>query len=321
MKTTCFRIDDRGRARPAELDEIVRAPSDGDDAVWIDAESATREEATALLSGLGLAPDVIDGILERGHAARTLPIEGGIFFELPLEISGRPAELTSAGFLCRERLLVTIHGEIHAGSSWFEPDAISRLELGDGSIPVLVAALLVELSLKLRGRSLEARRLLTELADRLDIDSESVSAHEVATVKRTIFDLDAISEERSASLESLRSSDRFFRTSPESVERLGIALLNTAATSRRLDRLERRAEALQARVDAVGQEKINRRLSRLTIISAIFLPLTLIAGIYGMNFEVMPELGYRYAYPIALAGMAAVTVGLLLWFKRGGWMD
>jgi magnesium transporter len=321
MKTTCFRIDDQGRARPAVLEDLVGSPSGGDDTVWIDAESATREEATALLTELELDPDVTDEILERGHAARTLPIEGGLFFELPLEISGRPAELTSAGFLCRERLLVTMHGEITSEFSWFEPDAISRLDLGDGSIPVLVAALLVELSLKLRGRSLEARRILTELADRLDVDSESVSAHEVATIKRTIFDLDAISEERSPSLESLRSGDRFFRTSPDSLERLGIALLNTSATTRRLDRLERRAEALQSRVDAVAQEKINRRLSRLTIISAIFLPLTLIAGIYGMNFESMPELGYRYGYPIALAGMAAVTVGLLLWFKRGGWMD
>jgi magnesium transporter len=47
---------------------------------------------------------------------------------------------------------------------------------------------------------------------------------------------------------------------------------------------------------------------------------TLIAGIYGMNFDHMPELGWELGYPLALALMAAI-VGFLLWrFKRAGWL-
>jgi Mg2+ and Co2+ transporter CorA len=321
MKTTCFSIDTTGRARGVELDEAIAGRRDESGLAWIDAEAATRDEATTLLSGLGLDAGLIDEILERGHAARTIPFDGGLYFELPLEIAGRPAELTSIGFVCLDGLLVTLRREIRDTSSWVGADQIPRLDLGDGTTPSLVSALMVELSLQLRGRSLDGRRVLTELADRLDEDPGAVSAHEIAALKRTIFDLDAISEERAASLESLRSADRFFRASPDAAERLGIAQLNTAATTRRLDRLDRRAEALQARVDAVAQERINRRLSRLTIISAVFLPLTLIAGIYGMNFEVMPELGFRYAYPLTLVGMVVITFGLLVWFKRGGWMD
>jgi magnesium transporter len=61
-------------------------------------------------------------------------------------------------------------------------------------------------------------------------------------------------------------------------------------------------------------------MRRLTIISTIMLPLTLIAGIYGMNFKHMPELDWLYGYPFALALMALVTAGILTWFRVKKWM-
>lgn len=65
------------------------------------------------------------------------------------------------------------------------------------------------------------------------------------------------------------------------------------------------------------QEKTNQRLKFLTIISAVFLPLMLVTGLYGMNFRYMPELGY----PLVLAAMGALA-GILLWtFYRKGWFN
>jgi len=49
------------------------------------------------------------------------------------------------------------------------------------------------------------------------------------------------------------------------------------------------------------------------------MPITLLAGIWGMNFEAMPELAHPYAYPVALAFMAAIGIGMFLFFKRTGW--
>ena len=66
--------------------------------------------------------------------------------------------------------------------------------------------------------------------------------------------------------------------------------------------------------------KTNDVMKTLAVISAIILPLTLIAGIYGMNFENMPELRTRYGYFITLAGMAVITVVLLIYFWRRGWI-
>jgi magnesium transporter len=99
-----------------------------------------------------------------------------------------------------------------------------------------------------------------------------------------------------------------------------IAIETTRAADRDIDRLDRRAGELQDRYESAQQDKTNRRLGVLTILSAIFMPLTLIAGIYGMNFEVMPELHYRYGYPLALGLMALIAGGLYVFFRWRGWL-
>lgn len=71
---------------------------------------------------------------------------------------------------------------------------------------------------------------------------------------------------------------------------------------------------------SVTATKTNDVIKFLTIFSSIILPLSLIAGIYGMNFDNMPELKSRYGYFITLGSMFFVTVGLLFYFWRKGWI-
>ncbi len=65
--------------------------------------------------------------------------------------------------------------------------------------------------------------------------------------------------------------------------------------------------------------RMNQVMQVLTIITTIFVPLSFLAGLYGMNFENMPELHYKYGYFVLLGVMALVAVGLVLWFKRQRW--
>jgi magnesium transporter len=71
---------------------------------------------------------------------------------------------------------------------------------------------------------------------------------------------------------------------------------------------------------SVTANKTNDVMKVLAVFSAIMLPLTLIAGIYGMNFENMPELHSRYGYFGALTLMFIIGVGLLIYFWRKGWI-
>jgi len=64
----------------------------------------------------------------------------------------------------------------------------------------------------------------------------------------------------------------------------------------------------------------NEVMKRLTVVATIILPLTFVVGVYGMNFETMPELGWRYGYLATLAGMLGVAAILLAYFRREDWL-
>lgn len=66
--------------------------------------------------------------------------------------------------------------------------------------------------------------------------------------------------------------------------------------------------------------RMNSVMKTLTIFSAIFMPLTFIVGVYGMNFDNMPELRTQNGYFYTLGGMATITVGLIIYFRRRGWL-
>ncbi|MGN0001950.1 MAG: CorA family divalent cation transporter [Sphingobacterium composti] len=64
----------------------------------------------------------------------------------------------------------------------------------------------------------------------------------------------------------------------------------------------------------------NEIMRVLTIISVFFMPLTFIVGVYGMNFDIMPELHWRYGYPIVLGAMLLLSGIIYFWFKRKKWL-
>lgn len=71
----------------------------------------------------------------------------------------------------------------------------------------------------------------------------------------------------------------------------------------------------------LSSQRTNRIVRVLTLFSVFFLPLTFIVGIYGMNFDYMPELRHRAGYPAVWALMLIVTALIYLWFRRRGWLD
>jgi magnesium transporter len=71
---------------------------------------------------------------------------------------------------------------------------------------------------------------------------------------------------------------------------------------------------------SVQSNRMNEVMKTLTLISTVMLPITFIAGLYGMNFDNMPELHSPWGYPAALLLMAAITGGTLFWFWRKGWI-
>lgn len=132
-------------------------------------------------------------------------------------------------------------------------------------------------------------------------------------------------------INAIRSTSRHIL---ETVKKLTAGSAEHMPPSPRLNDLRENAESLYFATDeiledansllsltlAAADHETNQITKLLTIFAAFFLPLTFIVGVYGMNFDVMPELRWRIGYPVVLGAMAAISLGIYLWFRRKGWM-
>jgi len=90
-----------------------------------------------------------------------------------------------------------------------------------------------------------------------------------------------------------------------------------------IDTIESYREMLSGMLDiylSSISNRMNEIMKFLTIIGTIFIPLTFVVGIYGMNFEFMPELKWRYGYFAIISGMSAIAVVMLFYFKKKRWL-
>jgi magnesium transporter len=107
---------------------------------------------------------------------------------------------------------------------------------------------------------------------------------------------------------------------PETVPFLRDVVDHVAQVSDGVDSMrERLFSAVQLSL-AVSSHRLNEVMRVLTIVSTLFLPMTFLAGIWGMNFATMPELHQPWGYPFALGTMAVTAAAMLGWFRHKGWL-
>ena len=90
-----------------------------------------------------------------------------------------------------------------------------------------------------------------------------------------------------------------------------------------LDTLDTQRDILSGLMElhlSEASQNLNEVMKTLTIVATIFVPLTFIAGLYGMNFQHMPELHWRWGYPAALTSMLLVAGGMCVYFRKKRWI-
>jgi magnesium transporter len=90
-----------------------------------------------------------------------------------------------------------------------------------------------------------------------------------------------------------------------------------------IDNIETLRDLLAGMIDiylSSVSNRMNEIMKVLTVMATIFIPLTFIAGVYGMNFDHMPELHWPWGYPVVLMGMIGIACGLLLFFRHRNWL-
>jgi magnesium transporter len=168
--------------------------------------------------------------------------------------------------------------------------------------------------------------VLDDLDDHIEARTDSSLIPEMADIRHDIRQLRRI-------VWPLRDSiDDMVRTPPDLITQETLIHLRDCHdhTVQIMDTLENYRDAgadLRDYYTSAISNRLNEIMKVLTIISTIFMPLTFIAGIYGMNFHKspdaptnMPELSWKYGYLASLALMAAVAAGQLYFFRRKGWL-
>lgn len=223
--------------------------------------------------------------------------------------------------LCRENLLLTVHAGPLAGRRHDDKIGYSEFWLADRSIAALIAGLMISQSLLCVQHTADLRRSIASLDEKINLDPDGIGADEILDQRSRLTMLGTVVHDQLPALKALSAADKPFFKRADAQEYLNCAQVNLEAAHGALERLDSKISDLRDMLQMHAQDKTNRRLAMLTVLSAIFMPLTLMAGIWGMNFEHMPELRSAIGYPLALGSMALIGSAMFLFFRKGGWFD
>ena len=149
----------------------------------------------------------------------------------------------------------------------------------------------------------------------MDIDHEKLMA-EISVIQSEILSLELVVNGQLPIVSAFSTKNTDSINHEITKEYLNWASSNLQSAGRALEWMERRIYIIRSIFDANAQDRMNRRLARLTILSTIFMPITFLAGLWGMNFQFMPELAFRYGYAIALVTMLLISLGCITIFEE-----
>jgi magnesium transporter len=301
--------------RKIRIDEIAPA-MEAERFVWIDVDLSQVDEARKLLAKLGLcAPELVEDALSREPATQIGRYDTYVHLVLSgCRLAGHKFDLERVDAMMGERYLLTIH----RGPVVFL-EAVQRSYIADFvRFAQSPSFLLYELWDHLIDNYLSVHKKFEE---RVDEVQRSLIGH----VDEAVF---GEASELTVDLLHLRKvvlparavlTDLSTRKSPFVGESTQPFLGNMVGTIERVlqDVLVDR-DILNGSINnymSLVAHKTNKVMSRLTVVSIIFLPLTFLCGVYGMNFDIIPELKWEHGYGM-FWGIVVVTVALLVWAMR-----
>ncbi len=321
MVLKCYRLNDQGFLEALSPEGLSSSWLDDGLSCWLDVEAASDDDLERLLAPFELHSDILEACRERTFCSRIELREGALFMHLPLQRGGNGEWDASLTVICLPTTLITSHDRPLPAVTRLTSNFSNKVHFNEASIPALVYHLtdhIVEDSFQ---SVAECRKGVEMLAYSFVDDPQSVEIEEIYDLRKQLNTLSSTSEDLSYCIKFLQAHE----SSAFRVNREREAFDNLARSADRIlrviERLEMSVRELHQYKILTLQETTNNRLRLLTIISALFLPLTLIAGIYGMNFERMPELSWSFGYPLVLGSMVLIGAGMLWFFYRRGWFD
>jgi magnesium transporter len=315
-----YTLDARGLRPKAPIHQLGQLAATPDVLVWVDMVDGNPAEMRRIAEQFSLHPLAIEDALEPAQRPKLESYQDHSFL-VAYAYTGSLGDLSEVDVFVGHDWIVTVRNRNEAGEAWDPTRVRSRF---DRQLPVelSVGFLLYAVLDDIVDTTFDA---IEHLDDHLsDIEAEIFSS--------TVDDEDVVQQRLLATRrELLRFRSRILPAKDVllSLARHEVAWLDGRTgpyfadaldhVVRTVDLIDLERELLSNAVDAhlaMVSNRMNQVMKRMTAGGSILLGAALIAGIYGMNFDTMPETHWGFGYPFAILSMLALTLGLTMYFKK-----
>lgn len=283
--------------------------------VWVDAQAVTPEELTQLRAAFPLNRLALEDALEQGHWSRAEAYPEHAF--ITIRSFARPQEADEL----TERLSIFLYPDAVltiSRTGTLALDAVWKL-VGRESVntaPEIVYELLDHTADTFFAMSDTLETRVDALEERVFTDGRTNPVGDVFALKHLLAQARRLSTD---AREAVALLARHAEGSPADLVRFRDVQDSFTRAAGRLDSLRDFLTSLLDLHLNLQSQRMNEVMRTLTAVSVVFLPLTFLAGVWGMNFEHMPELHTRYGYALAWASFLVIGAWLAYYFKRRGW--
>jgi magnesium transporter len=286
---------------------------------WIDIVSPADDELRTLLRPVVHDDSIIEDFILK---ERNLPVahsEKELYFEFPIIRDKVAFDHEYISFLCMPYLLITIHDHEIEVLNKLSQDLCKHLHLQRATVASLLFNLMAGLVEKNHFLYMDQREKITKLSNRVIKGQNSIDVKAILHLKKNIGRINIMIEDQLYCINTIQIYEGVAFDIGK--QRRNFSNLEDEVRNgfRFLSRYENRLEDIHKHYELMLQERTNNRLKVLTIVAAIFLPLNLVAGIYGMNFEYIPTTEWEFGYHAALGLMLLVGFSMVYYFYRRGW--
>jgi magnesium/cobalt transport protein CorA len=289
---------------------------------WLDIKSDNRSEVLDYLNSMNVEQKLLESIKDPNISSRMHILSNSMVSNLPISNSQSFHETDYLTVILAENILITILDEQNTVFQNLEEEIENNPFNFDLNVYWVLYFMKSEILQTGMENAIQMREEVNQLSIRMHEDVGQSLLSDIIRGKREVSQFSNILENQ---FHVLSFFPKWELGSKEDGGRLLNELKNLFRgfehLQKNLDRQEDKLESLHAQYQLILQERGNKRLNVLTVVQAIFVPLTLLAGVYGMNFSVMPELNWVNGYYIILGLMGSLVALELWWFKKQGWFD
>lgn len=320
MQISCFRLQENGVLQA--IDERPTSSWLHDGVVrLVDIDYPNRiDDLCAVLAPLNLEDALLDKITSQEDGVCVETLSHALFLRVPRPATHNFRDPYITLVCVRDTLIV-----LHHGLQVPLEQLIARMNRFGGTGTNSTADLLFHILLLGINRDVQlyqqTRQRIGELSTHFDQPLATGVLDDIQTLTNLVASLQSTTEDRLILLASLLTLKSPLLNLNEMRPYFNEAVNGLKEMQRWLERLDGRLQGLAQHYNLSLQNSTNNRLRVLTVISAIFMPLTLIAGVYGMNFANMPELQTPYGYFMILGLMVLLGGGLAIFFYLRGWFQ